>query len=873
MSKDLSKIKKIIYLCNGTCCTDNGAEENIKTLRKSLTQYELNDEIHTIRTKCQGFCKKGPIVNIQPENTWYKEVNIETSNKIVTTHILKDTLIKEQLLFSSNSTKDDFKPQKNKSNFITKLFNLSCFLLFLFLFQKTQGQSSINGFIIDATNQTKIEGATIKIKESGESTISQENGVYKLQSASEGIKTIVVSHIGYNVFTTKINFKKDEQKSLNISLLHNVMNLEELVISALSIKKQENKIDQISLQLQPIKSAQDLLRAVPGLFIAQHAGGGKAEQIFVRGIDNDHGTDFSIQMDGIPANMPSHAHGQGYADMHFMIPETIGTVNFFKGPYEASLGDFSVAGAAQFNSKYRLENNIVKLESGLFNTQRVLTMLQILDQKHLVSKWNDNAYFASEYNYTDGFFESKLKFKRFNFFGRYNAQLTPKTTLILSGSYFSSTWNASGQLPLRAIEKGTLSRYGAIDDSEGGIASRLNTNVILDTKLKENQSWKNQFYYSKNIFDLFSNFTFFMNDPINGDEILQWEKRDLFGLKSTYNRLDNISSTKLSSEVGFATRTDILGLGRDYVLRRAFLSKAANDDVAITNYSLYLDEDWQFAPKWSLKLGFRNELFNFYLKNKIEDNNSGKKTVYRFNPKAQIHFTPTSNFSVYAKWGIGFHSNYAHTAVSKDPTATNPVPQSESVDLGFIMKLYKKSIFNFTAWWTDSGSEFKFISDDGSFENLGSSRKYGIDTSLKIQFTDFLWADTNLNYAYSFLREAPKEKNLIPLYTRWNSTGGLTLKLENGINASLRYRFMGERPAIEDGSVYSKPYTIADVVIRYTRPRYEISLSTENIFNTKWDEAQFYDQSQLKNEIEPIIDFHNTPGTPFFLKGSISYFF
>ncbi|OWP80928.1 hypothetical protein BWK63_08505 [Flavobacterium covae] len=756
---------------------------------------------------------------------------------------------------------------------MTKLFNLSCFLLFLFLFQKTQGQSSINGFIIDVTNQTKIEGATIRIKESGESTISQENGVYKLQSASEGIKTIIVSHIGYNVFTTKINFKKDEQKSLNISLLHNVMNLEELVISASSIKKQENKIDQISLQLQPIKSAQDLLRAVPGLFIAQHAGGGKAEQIFVRGIDNDHGTDFSIQMDGIPANMPSHAHGQGYADMHFMIPETIGTVNFFKGPYEASLGDFSVAGAAQFNSKYRLENNIVKLESGLFNTQRVLTMLQILDQKHLVSKWNDNAYFASEYNYTDGFFESKLKFKRFNFFGRYNAQLTPKTTLILSGSYFSSTWNASGQLPLRAIEKGTLSRYGAIDDSEGGIASRLNTNVILDTKLKENQSWKNQFYYSKNIFDLFSNFTFFMNDPINGDEILQWEKRDLFGLKSTYNRLDNISSTKLSSEVGFVTRTDILGLGRDYVLRRAFLSKAANDDVAITNYSLYLDEDWQFAPKWSLKLGFRNELFNFYLKNKIEDNNSGKKTVYRFNPKAQIHFTPTSNFSVYAKWGIGFHSNYAHTAVSKDPTATNPVPQSESVDLGFIMKLYKKSIFNFTAWWTDSGSEFKFISDDGSFENLGSSRKYGIDASLKIQFTDFLWADTNLNYAYSFLREAPKEKNLIPLYTRWNSTGGLTLKLENGINASLRYRFMGERPAIEDGSVYSKPYTIADVVIRYTRPRYEISLSTENIFNTKWDEAQFYDQSQLKNEIEPIIDFHNTPGTPFFLKGSISYFF
>ncbi|WP_164849069.1 TonB-dependent receptor domain-containing protein [Flavobacterium columnare] len=870
MSKDLSKIKKIIYLCNGTCCTDNGAEENIQVLRKTLTEQELNDEVHTIRTKCQGFCKKGPIVNIQPENTWYKEVDIETSRGIVTTHILKNILLKKDLLFSSNSI---IEPKKKKNNFFTKLFNWFCIFSFLFFFSNIKAQSTIHGFILDATNQTKIVGATIKVKESGESTVSEENGSYTLQFSSEGLKTIIITHIGYDSISLKINFKKNEQKLLNVSLLHNVMNLEELVITTAFAKKQENKIDQISLQLQPIKSGQDLLRAVPGLFIAQHAGGGKAEQIFVRGTDNDHGTDFSIQMDGIPANLPSHAHGQGYADMHFMIPETIGNVHFFKGPYEASLGDFSVAGAAQFNSKYRLEKNNIKLESGLFNTQRVLAMLQVLDQKHLVSKWNDNAYFASEYNYTDGFFESKLKFKRFNFFGRYNAQLTNKTALLLSGSYFSSSWNASGQLPLRAIEKGTLSRYGSIDDSEGGIASRLNTNLILDTKLNETQSWKNQFYYSKNIFDLFSNFTFFMNDPINGDEILQWEKRDLFGLKSVYNRLDNVGTTKLYSEVGFVTRTDILGLGRDYVLKRAFLSKAANDHVAITNYSLYVDEDWQFAPKWSLKLGFRNELFDFYLKDKINDNNSGKKAVYRFNPKAQLYFNPTSNLTIFTKWGIGFHSNYAHTAVSKDPTASNPVPQSQSLDLGLIMKLYKKSIFNFTAWWTDSGSEFKFISDDGSFENLGSSRKYGIDASLKIQFTDFLWADTNLNYAYSFLKEAPKEENLIPLYTRWNSTGGLTLKLENGINASLRYRFMGERPAAEDGSIFSKPYTITDLVIRYTRPRYEMSLSTENIFNVKWDEAQFYDKSRLKNETEAVTDFHNTPGTPFFIKGSISYFF
>ncbi|MFV8353316.1 TonB-dependent receptor domain-containing protein [Flavobacterium sp. XS2P14] len=872
MEKDLSKIKKIIYLCNGTSCTNKGAEENITALRNSLTEQELNDEIHTIRTKCSGFCKKGPIISIQPENTWYKEMNVTTSNAVVTAHILQNTILEDQLLFTLSNTADSFTPQKRKKNFFTKYFSFKLFFLLLMSFFKTQAQSNISGFVTDANNHSKIEGAAIQIKESRENTISYDQGAYELRSISEGMKTIIVSYIGYNNITLKINLKKDEQKKLNIALQSNAMNLAEVVISTSFDQKKINKIDQINLQMQPIKSAQDLLRAVPGLFIAQHAGGGKAEQIFVRGTDNDHGTDFNIQMDGIPVNMPSHAHGQGYADMHFMIPEIIGSANFYKGPYEAKTGDFSAAGAAQFNSKYRLEKNVVKLESGLFNTHRILAMVQLLDQRHLVSKWKDNAYLASEYNYTDGFFDSKLKFKRFNIFGKYNAQLSDKTTATLSGSYFSSTWNASGQLPLRAIEDGSISRYGSIDDSEGGVASRLNANLVFETKFSEVASWRNQLYYTKNIFDLFSNFTFFMNDPINGDAILQWEKRDLFGFISTYNRLYNIGPTKLSSEVGLVTRTDILFRGRDHVLRRALLSNDAINYDVISNYSLYFDENWQFAPKWALKLGARNEVFAFYLKDKLDDSNSGQKTVYRFNPKAQLNFNATSNFTVFAKWGVGLHSNYAQTAVSKDPTAGNPVPLSKGADLGFIMKLHKKSIFNFTAWRLDTGSEFKFVSDDGSFENLGPTRKYGFDAAIKIQFTDYLWADSNLNYAYSVLKDAPKGENFAPLAPRWNSTGGLTLKLENGINASLRYRFMGERPATGDGSVFSKPYTIADLVIRYTKPRYEICLFTENILNTKWDEAQFYDESQLKNESAPIMDFHNTPGTPFFIKASISYF-
>lgn len=871
MEKDLSKIQKTIYLCNGTSCTNKGAEENITALRNALTENNLNDEVHTIRTKCSGFCKKGPIIGIQPENTWYQQMSEEKSVQVVTTHLLQNQFLDNHILYTS-SAEINFNSSLKKKSFFSKLFNLFSFFILLFSGFNTSAQSKLSGVISDVNSHLYIPNVSVRIKETGQQIQSDENGVYEFKTIASGTHTLMVSHLGYEVYTTKVVIKENEIKKLTIALSSNCMSLDEIIVSTNANKKNENKLDRLSLQLQPVKSAQDLLRAVPGLFIAQHAGGGKAEQIFVRGTDNDHGTDFNIQMDGIPVNMPSHAHGQGYADMHFMIPETVGSANFYKGPYEAKLGDFSISGAAQFTSKHRLEKNIIKLESGAFNSHRALTMLRLLEQKHLVKKWNDNAYIASEYNYTDGFFENKLNFKRFNIFGKYNAHLSDKTVLSLSGSHFSSTWDASGQLPLRAIQAGWLSRYGSIDNSEGGITSRTNANFIMDTKLNENQSWKNQLYYTRNVFNLYSNFTFFLNDPINGDEILQWEKRDVFGIKSSYSRLDNMGEMALTSEIGLETRTDLLDRGRDHVLRRTLLSNEAINKIAITNYSLYIDETLQFSPKWNIKLGVRNEVFHFDLNDKIAADSSGQKTVYRFNPKAHLNFNASDRVSFFAKWGVGFHSNYSQAAVSKDANANNAVPQSTGADLGLKLKFSKKSIFSLTGWWLDTGSEYRFVSDDGSFENLGESRKFGFDASFTIQFSDYLWADSNINYAYSYLKDAPKNANLVPLHPRWNSNGGLTLKLDNGINASLRYRFMGERPATEDGSVYSKPYTITDLVVRYTRPKYEISLAAENLLNTKWDEAQFYDESQLKNETTPVMDFHNTPGTPFALRGSISYF-
>lgn len=739
-------------------------------------------------------------------------------------------------------------------------------ILFCGITAKAQTTTQISGTVKDNTDQKNIPGASIVITDNGHGSITNENGEYTLAHISPGEYTLKITSTGYEPLTKKIKVTAAGKNTFSVSLKPNLLNLSEITVSAATTRPGENKMDMLAMQLQPVKSAQDLLRTVPGLFIAQHAGGGKAEQIFVRGTDNDHGTDFAIFFDDIPVNMPTHAHGQGYADMHFMIPEVVGRGSFFKGPYDAALGDFSISGAALFQSLYKLDRNVAKVEYGRYNNQRALVMLQSPDWK------NQNAYIAADYSYNDGYFVNKLHFKRFNIFGRYNAHLSPSTDLTFTGSGFNSSWDASGQLPLRAINAGKLNRYGSVDPSEGGSTSRVNLSVKTTTKVGANGTFNNMLYYTKNNFSLYSNFTFFMTDTINGDEIRQWEARDLFGYKGTYNRFDSIGHTGLQTEIGLTTRTDLLDRGRDHVKQRVLLNQDAVNAAQITNYSFYIKENWQFHPKWHLQLGLRNDVFDFNYQDKLDNSNNGSKVVYRFNPKLHLYYDVSNNVTLFAKAGTGFHSNFIQAVVSKDVPA-NPVPTSYGADLGSNFKIGRRALFSLTGWILYVGSEYRFVADDGSFEEIGNARKIGMDASIRYQLSNALWADVNLNYAHGVLTDAPKDANQLPLHPKWNATGGLTYKHPSGLNASLRYRYMGERPATEDGSVKSASYFITDAVLKFTKPRYEIGIYAENLFNTQWAEAQFYDQSRLKGEAEPVYDFHITPGTPLFIKGSLSVYF
>ncbi len=728
----------------------------------------------------------------------------------------------------------------------------------------------LKGIIKDASTGYNIPDVSIAVLEQNKGTISSQDGHYQLKLPA-GAYSIEYSATGYTPIIKKIILKGEEHIQ-HIGLHFSETELSEVIIQ--SDKKKEigvNNVSKISLKLRPVNSAQDLLKTVPGLFIAQHAGGGKAEQIFLRGFDNDHGTDFAVFVDDIPVNLSSHAHGQGYADMHFLIPETVGDANYYKGPHEASLGNFAVSGAALYTTKSRLNRNAIKLEYGQYDFVRALAMVTLLDKKNFLSKNYENAYIAVEGTYNKSFFDSPQNLRRLNTFSKYTLDINDKNTLTTSMSTFHSNWNASGQIPKRAVLTGIIDRYGAIDDSEGGDTERIHVNAQLESNLSSQLSFKNQVYYLSNIYNLYSNFTFFQNDPVNGDMIHQSENRDVFAYNGKLSLNSTIGNLKSKTHIGFGIQHNNNKTKLNNNIKREQLEIVNTFKVKETNYSLYLKEQLQLSNKLTLLAGIRGDYFTFNLEELFPEPGKDDNDAFRLSPKLSLFYDLTKNIQLYAKASSGFHSNYSQAAVRQK--SIHPLPKAIGYDLGTEFKIGKKLVANLASWYLKSDAEFVFVSDGFEFENKGRSERIGGEASFRYQPLPYFWLDTDLNYSYGTLLDEPKEANKIPSAPRFTSTGGATLKLKNGIKGSLRYRYLAERPLVEDESIKAADYFLMDAVFNYSKPSYEIGLSVENIFDQKWTEAVFYDSSQLQDESAPVDDFHFTPGTPFLAKLSITYFF
>ena len=705
-----------------------------------------------------------------------------------------------------------------------------------------------------------IENAYLVNTSSGAHAHTNEFGLFSIDKTVIG-DVIKITALGYK----KTNYTIVSSSEV-IIMDDDIFRLNEIVIQPkLSAM---NVISKIDLETTPVNSSQEILRKVPGLFIGQHAGGGKAEQIFLRGFDIDHGTDITISVDGMPVNMVSHAHGQGYADLHFIIPETVEKIDFGKGTYYANKGDFATAGYVAFQTKDKIEKSSIGLEVGQFNTMRTVGLFNLL-----ANQKTQNAYIATEFYITDGPFDSPQNFNRINLLGKYSAILSDNSKFSILASRFSSKWDASGQIPQRLVDNGTISRFGAVDDTEGGNTSRTNFNASLSKSIDENTFLKANAFYSNYQFELYSNFTFFLEDPINGDQIKQKENRDIYGMNTELNKKTKINDTDVLLQIGAGFRADAT---KDTELshtlnRRTVLENIKLGDIDESNLFSYLNSEFTFG-KLMINPAIRLDYFKFNYQDKLTTHyKTQSESKVKFSPKLNFIYSQNNNLQFFVKSGMGFHSNDTRVVVQN--SGKQILPTAIGTDIGTIWKPFPKLIVNSALWYLFLEQEFVYVGDAGIIEPSGKSKRMGADLGLRYQLNDWLYFDADANYTYARSIDEPKGQNYIPLAPDFTTTGGLSFQKVNGFSGGMRYRYLKNRPANEDNSIVAKGYFVSDLNLNYQYKKINFGVSVENIFNTEWNETQFATESRLQNELESVEEIHFTPGTPFFMKGKITYTF
>lgn len=737
------------------------------------------------------------------------------------------------------------------------------FIVIMLFINSANAQQLLKGKVIDAKSRQPLEGAYIKQQgNENAATLTDNAGSFLFKTNADSI-SLLISYIGYKMQAIKIPV----QQTLKVEMQTDELNLKDIIISQNNGFRKFSSIAKIDLDLKPVKNTQELLRLVPGLFVAQHAGGGKAEQIFLRGFDCDHGTDIQVSVDGIPVNMVSHAHGQGYADSHFIIPETINDIDYGTGPYYAQHGNLNTAGYVNFATYNNIPVSRIQVEAGRYNTFRALAIIDLLKK----NKDKQSAYIAGEFNYTDGATINPQNFNRFNLFGKYNLAVSNTTQLTASASVFKSKWDASGQVPSRAVEQGIIPRFGSIDPTEGGHTERYNTNVLITHKFSEGITWENQAWYSRYIFNLYSNFTFYLSDPVNGDEINQAEKRNLFGYLSKITRKKDFGNTKLNSVYAAGFRYDASDSSKlSHIVKRTFLDYTKLGNIKETNAFAFTQQQIT-TGKWLFEAGLRFDYFHFNYFDLVSTQQMPVQSKSIISPKLNIQYSVNKEIQLYAKAGKGFHSNDARVVIAND--GYEILPAAYGADLGITFKPTSRLLMNAALWYLYLHQEFVYVGDDGNIEPSGKTRRQGIDLIARYQFSKAIFANINLNLTKPRAVGEPKGADYIPLAPTLTSTGGIFYKKKEGLNGGITYRYIKDRSANEDNSVVAKGYFLLDGSVNYTKPEYEIGLALENITNTEWNEAQFETTSKLKDEPGPVTELNFTPGTPVSFRIKLVVFF
>lgn len=763
----------------------------------------------------------------------------------------------------------------------TKLKFILCVFCFVAAANASAQITSFKGTIKSAAGKP-LEDVVVNIDKTNNHTHTDDKGNFFFVNIPIGTYDLEFEKAGFDKQFLNLQLTNSDTISLTITLSDKSVSLTEIAIAAdrpVSAAS-SSYISQSSFANRPKNSAQDLLRLVPGLFIAQHAGGGKAEQIFIRGFDCDHGTDIATFVDGIPVNMPSHGHGQGYADLHFLIPEVVEGMSVFKGTSSPLYGDFATGAAVSFKTYDSLPTNLIQFEGGSVPTgsnpltsTRGLALLKVPIKSDKVS-----SYFAADVINNSGYFKINQDFKRVNLFSKTTIAINDYSKIQFSVTGFGSSWNASGQIPERAVAKGIISRYGSIDPNEGGTTQRNNYNLTYTTKLGSGE-FETQAYACTYRFKLFSDFTFFLNDPVNGDMIEQDDNRAIKGLNTKYSVGHKLFNMYNKFTIGATFRSDEIENQLWHSPKRERLSATSHALVHQRSNAVYFNEVFRFSNHFRAEVGARYDYFVFDVEDLLptdsaHKNFSGFNYQSAINPKLNLIYTVSDKLQFFFNTGSGYHSNDARSAVQDK--GQHQLPLAVSSEIGTLFHI-KKTVVSAALWGMDLSNELVYTGDDGTTEDRGASRRYGVDVSLRSQLLPWLFLDLDVNESngrfidHLFGSQKPADY-YIPLAPTLTSVGGLTFKYKR-FDGGIRYRFMKDRPANEDNTIIAHGYNVCDLTANYKTKHYKIGVVIENVFNVNWNEAQFDTQTRLKNETTAVDELHYTPGTPFYAKLVVGYMF
>jgi hypothetical protein len=630
----------------------------------------------------------------------------------------------------------------------------------------------------------------------------------------------------------------------------------------------KGQASQEELMDRPLLRRGELLEAVPGVVITQHSGGGKANQYFLRGFNLDHGTDFGVFLDDMQVNFRTHAHGQGYADLNFIIPELIGVMDYRKGPYFADLGDLSSAGEANYHLVNRLEQGTASITLGENNYYRAFAG----DSFDLGT---GTLTLGAEYSHEDGPWETGDNYRRINGVAKY-FQGTDRDFFSITGMYYDGRWNASDQVARRAIRDGTIGRFGRLSDDEGGNTARGSLQFIRQWT-DGNVTTQISAYAGYYDLDLFSNFTYFLDNPERGDQFEQQDQRWFSGLKASRTWDYKIGDRNASSTLGFDTRHDWMdGIGLYKTETRNRFETVRQDDVHEASAALFAEHNVLILEKLRFTAGVRADLFRFDVKSDQPENSSDDWNGI-VSPKLGLVLGPWAETELYLNGGLGFHSNDARgVTIAIDPntgeetTPVDPLVQIRGAEIGLRSQAVTDLTTTLGLWIQESDSELVYVGDAGTSEAGPGSRRYGLELAAYYRPAPWLTVDSELALSHARFKDTG-DADHIPgsIDTMWS--GGITVGAAEGFFGSLRGRFFAPRPLEESGKIESKSSFTLNARAGYRKRNWEVSVDILNLLDRDNNDIEYYYESQLRGEPAAVSDVHLHPAEPRTVRASVTY--